>query len=119
MKLRMYLSLALLITFSAVAVYACDIFLTTDKEKYKIGDTVVLKMEVKWTHKTCVKEAVEPVLKLSGLELVAKTKFKEKSSGLWEVKFKMKVTEKNASINAYEDCPKGGGIANIKLQIED
>ena len=103
----------------AVSVPACEISFFPDKEKYSISDTAVLKMAVKWTHKTCIKEGVEPMLKFVDIEMIAKTKFKEKSPGLWEIRYKLKVTGKKAAINAVEDCSKGGGLGSIKLQIEE
>jgi hypothetical protein len=115
----MYVLIILLFIVFAISSYACEITFSPDKPKYKIGDTVILKMIVKWTHKTCIKEAVEPALKLSDMEMTAKTKFKETAPGLWEIKYKMKVIGNKAAVNAYEDCSKGGGTGNIKLQIEE
>jgi hypothetical protein len=119
MKIHYFIISIFAFIIVTVEASACDILLSSDKDQYKVGDVIVVKMEVKWTHKTCIKEDVEPSLKLVGLELVAKTKFKEISPGIWDVKYKMKVTGKNASINAYEDCSKGGGSANLKIRVQE
>jgi len=110
------LSFALLLLVSTLS-YACMIQIKTDKQSYKIGETAIITVELKLTHSNCIKEQEEPKIKVNGLKVFAKTKFKRVSGGLWIIKYKAKVIDKNATFTSFRDCTRGGDNSTLKIKV--
>jgi hypothetical protein len=116
MKL-LIITLSLIITILSGA-YACDISFATDKPEYAVGETAIVTLTLNQTHKNCTSEGKEPVIKASGCELSAKTKFKQKSPGVWEIKYKIKITSTTAAVSAHVDCSNEGGSGALKFKTK-
>ncbi len=113
-KLISILSLAY---FLNLELLACEIHSAADKEHYQVGDTAIIKVEVILTHRNCT-DHESPKLKLKGLDLLAKTAWKEKEVGKWIISYKVKVTAKENEFFAYRDsCDRGGGKSVLTLQV--
>jgi hypothetical protein len=109
--------LASLITSHALA---CEISLSAEKESYQVGDVAVVTAEIIDTHRNCTFAGKEPKVNTDGLELTAKTKYKEKTPGAWTIKYKLKVlTSKNQFTVLRDNCPKGGGTNTISLKVSE
>ena len=114
-NLTFSLSLAGLLVFD---LFACEINSIADKERYQLGDTAIIKVEVKLTHRNCT-DRESPKIKLKGLELLAKTAWKEKEVGVWLISYKLKVTAKENEFFAYRDsCDREGGRSTLKLKVD-
>ena len=101
----------------ALDVFACEIIATPDKDRYQLGDTAIIKVEVKLTHRNCT-DLESPKIKLKGLELIAKTAWKEKEVGKWLISYKLKVITKENEFFAYRDsCDRGGGKSTVILPV--
>jgi hypothetical protein len=99
---------------------ACELSLASDKEAYKTGDTAIVTLTLKLTHTNCALEGRETKIKITGGELKAKTKFKEISPALWQIKYKIVITAKDILIQAIQDCVTNGGSTNkLKLNVGD
>jgi hypothetical protein len=99
---------------------ACELFLSKDKDSYKMGDTAIVTLTLKLTHKNCALEGHETKVNIIGGDLTAKTKFKEISPALWQIKYKIVITGKDAAVQAIQDCTAKGGSANkLKLDVTD
>lgn len=99
-------------------VSACEVMMTADKESYAVGDTAVVTLILTQTHKNCVNDAVEPVMRVSGCELTAKTKYKRKAPGVYEIKYKFKITSSGAKVNAKVECDKEGGNGSLQFKVK-
>ena len=103
---------------------ACEIefkILKGEKENYKVGDTLVIKVDVKLTHRSCPVAMKKTKFKLKGMKVIKSTPWKQKSANDWVRKLKIVVTEKNAkkiNITAIRECEKDGGFGTLKLNME-
>jgi hypothetical protein len=112
------LTITLAILFWSSYANACELFLSGDKDQYRIGDTAIITLTLKLTHKNCALEGHETKVKVSSGDLVAKTKFKESSPAVWQIKYKIIITGKDASVQAIQDCTAKGGSANkLKFNV--
>ena len=97
---------------------ACEISLTPDKETYQVGEVAVVTADILDTHRNCTLKGTDPKLNASGLELTAKTKFKEKSPGQWTIKYKLKVLDAKNQFTVFRDgCQHEGGTKSITLKL--
>jgi len=100
--------------------FACEITLSSDKESYQVNDVAVVNAEIVDTHRNCTFRGKEPKVNATGLELTAKTKYKEKSEGTWTIKYKLKVlAPKNQFTVLRDNCPQGGGSNSIVIKVAD
>ena len=103
---------------------ACEIefkILKGEKDSYKVGDTIVIKVDVKLTHRSCPVAMKKTKFKLKGMKVIKSTPWKQKSANDWVRKLKIVVTEKNAkkiNITAIRECEKDGGFGSLKLDME-
>jgi len=89
------------------------------KENYKTGDTLVIKVFVKLTHRSCPVAMKKTKFKMKGLKVLKSTPWKETSTNEWERKLMAVVTAKsNGKINiaAVRECEKDGGFGSLKLE---
>jgi len=103
---------------------ACEIefkILKGEKDSYVVGDTIVIKVDVKLTHRSCPVAMKKTKFKLKGMKVIKSTPWKQKSANDWVRKLKIVVTEKNAkkiNITAIRECEKDGGFGSLKLDME-
>ena len=85
--------------------FACNIELNVvdgAKKVYNKGDILVIKAQVAFTHRSCTTDINSTKVNPNGLQIVQATKWSEKSNGVWERKFKVKVSNpknKKAALN--------------------
>lgn len=100
-------------TFSIVN--ACDIKLEvvgTTKTTYKIGEEIVVKATMIFTHGNCGIDLKETKFTPTGMKIKSATNWKEVSPGVFERKFKLILTKSDDdkhSFTSNRQCRKGGG----------
>jgi len=117
-KLVFLISLLLL---TAVVSMACEINFKVEgqeKTKYNIGEIVVLRVTVEFTHNACPVALKETKIQANGMEILGATEWKNVSGNIWERKIKVKITsnkEGKAIISARRSCEKDGGTGTLTL----
>lgn len=117
-KIVFLISLMLSTAFVSMA---CEINFKIDgqeKAKYDIGDIVVLKITVEFTHNACPVALKETKIQANGMEILGATEWKNVSGNIWERKVKVKITsnkEGKAIISARRSCDKDGGSGTLTL----
>jgi len=110
------------ISFAPQKANACEIefeILKGKKEVYNVGDTIIVKVMVKLTHRSCPVALKKTKFKLNGMKVLKSTKWKQLSSMDYERKLKIVVTGakgKKVSLNAIRECEKDGGFGSLKLE---
>lgn len=100
---------------------ACEIdfeIIKGEKESYSTGDTLVVKVIVALTHRSCPIAMKKTKFKMKGLKVMKSTPWKELSPNDYVRKLMMVVTaESNGKINisAIRECEKDGGFGSLKL----
>ncbi len=118
-KLTKFVSNIALFLLTTPAI-ACEISLTSDKEQYQLGDVAVVSAKLIDTHRDCTFKGKEPKVAADGLELTAKTKYKETSPGEWFIKYKFKISAVKNQVTVYRDnCTKGGGTKSLSLSVAE
>ena len=113
--------LILLMLSTAFVSMACEINFKIDgqeKAKYDIGDIVVLKITVEFTHNACPVALKETKIQANGMDILGATEWKNVSGNIWERKIKVKITsnkEGKAIISARRSCEKDGGTGTLTL----
>lgn len=127
MKIKWILSIiiaAFIITLTPQQTKACEIefeILKGKKEVYNVGDTIIVKIQVKLTHRSCPVKLKKTKFKLNGMKVLKATKWKQLSSMDYVRKLKVTITgaEGNkVSINAIRECEKDGGFGSLKLETK-
>ncbi len=113
------------ITLTSTNAFSCEIDLKVDdknkKETYKVGDVIVVKVKVTFTHRVCTSTIDKTKFDTKGLKVEGATDWKETSTGVFERKLKVKITgTKNGklSLNAVRTCDKTGGYATLSLESD-
>ncbi len=102
---------------------ACEIEITVvkgKKESYQVGDTLVLQVFVKLTHRSCPVKMKETKFNMKGLKVIKSTPWKQLSAMEYKRKLMVVVKEtKNGKLNltAIRECDKDGGFGSIKLDV--
>jgi hypothetical protein len=122
-KLLFTILLAITITLiSSQSVKACEIeFEITkgEKESYQTGDTLVIKVLVKLTHRSCPVAMKKTKFKMKVLIVMISTPWKETSTNEWERKLLTVVTAQSKgkiNLSAIRECEKDGGFGSLKLE---
>jgi hypothetical protein len=103
---------------------ACEIefkILKGEKEAYRAGDTLVVLVEVKLTHRSCPVAMKKTKFKLKGMKVIKSTPWKQLSANDYKRKLMIVVTEKeakNINLTAIRECEKDGGFGTMKLDME-
>lgn len=104
-------------------VEACEIEFTVlgddKKESYKVGDEIVVKIDVIFTHRVCPEGIENTKFKYDGVKVLGATKWKEIANGKFERKLKLKVVEgnnPNLTLEAIRKCDKEGGYGKISVK---
>ncbi len=112
----------LIVSFAPQKVNACEIefeVLKGKKEVYHVGDTIIVKVMVKLTHRSCPVALKKTKFKLNGMKVLKSTGWKQLSSMDYERKLKIVITGakgKKVSLNAIRECEKDGGFGSLKLE---
>jgi hypothetical protein len=105
--------------------HACEIefeILKGKKEVYKVGDTLVVKVKVELTHRTCPVKLKKTKFKMKGIKVVKATGWKKLTSMKYERKLKIVITgakKGKAVLNAIRECEKDGGFGSFKLEVKE
>ena len=103
---------------------ACEIVVSVEgvqKEKYKTGDVVVLKITVVLKHRNCDVSLDQTDIRVSGSQITGATKWVNTEVRTWEKKIKIKILsdkEGKAVITAVRTCEKDGGKGSLTLLTE-
>ena len=122
--LKIVFASALLFFLPSIA-RACDIIVTVEgvqKEKYKAGDIVVVKITVILKHRSCDVSLDETDIRVSGSQITGATKWVNTTGRTWERKLKIKIgsdAEGKAVITAVRTCEKDGGKGSLTLLTEN
>ena len=119
---RVLFLLGVILLFTNVAkVVACEIefeVVDGEKEVYNVGDVMVIKVHVAFTHRVCPIAIKDTKFEKKGLKIEGATPWKELSAGVWERKLKVKVLETKKGkllLTATRTCDKEGGFGEITL----
>ena len=115
---KIILTAITLIILNISNAFACEIEIKKDKNDYKVGDYVIFTVTIEQDHNRCLHDGEEPIINQSGLELLGKTTFTEISNNIWEIKYKAKITDNNATFTAIRECTKGGDRATVKIDAK-
>jgi hypothetical protein len=101
---------------------ACEIeyeILKGKKEVYNVGDTIIIKVKVALTHRSCPIALKDTKFKLNGMKVLQATPWKQLSSMKFERKLKIIITGakgNKVTINTIRECEKDGGFGSLKLE---
>ncbi len=105
--------------------HACEIefeILKGKKEVYQVGDTLVVKVKVELTHRTCPVKLKKTKFKMKGIKVIKATGWKKLTSMKYERKLKIVVTASKkgkAILNAIRECEKDGGFGSFKIPVKE
>lgn len=111
-----------LFTFIPKEASACEIefeILKGKKDIYSAGDTIIVKVIVKLTHRVCPVAMKQTKFKLNGMKVIKSTGWKKLSENDYTRKLIIVITGKKGkkvSINAIRECEKDGGFGSMKLE---
>lgn len=114
---RLIFLIAVFLAINSISIFACEIKIATDKTAYTIGEYAILTITIKQDHARCLHEGEEPLIKVTGIELVGKTDFTKIATDTWQIKYKVKIIDKVATFTAVRDCTKGGDKETISLLV--
>ena len=124
MKFRWLIFMALGIfffQFIPIIVNACEIefeIVKGEKETYQNGDTLIVKVNVILTHRSCPVAIKKTQFKTSGLKVLKATSWKQLTSMEYERKLIIVLNEPKKgkfTINAIRTCDKDGGFGSLIL----
>ncbi len=110
------------LSFGAQETKACEIefeILKGKKDVYNVGDTIVVKVIVKLTHRSCPVALKKTKFKMKGMKVLKSTGWKQLSSMDYERKLKIVITGtkgNKVTLNAIRECEKDGGFGSMKLE---
>ncbi len=130
--MKTYLKYLLAAAFAAFAITlaapriasACDIdfdVVSGEKDKYKTGDELIIKVRVFFTHRNCPEGIDATKFKLDGIKVVGQKSWTEEGTGIYERLLKIKVTDngkEKSSIEAVRTCDKEGGYGKLTLDTK-
>jgi len=100
---------------------ACEIefeVIEGEKEVYAVGDVIIVKITVTFTHRICPEGIKATKFKTNGLKVIGAKEWDEVSHGVFERELKIKVTgneDGEVTINAIRTCDKTGGSGSLTL----
>lgn len=116
------LIVAIMMVFSQ-QVNACEIsfkIASEEKQTYKVGEEIVVTLEVVLTHRNCSEGIDATKYDFTGVKVLGATKWKEISGGKFERKFKLQVTDDEKGkhlMSATRTCDRDGGAGSIKFDV--
>jgi hypothetical protein len=117
---NLLLAVLSLMIFAAINLSACEIdfkIVDGEKDKYQKGDKIVVKVIVVFTHRNCPEGIDATQFNTDGLKIAKATRWEEKSTGTFERKLMLEVTDnkKDISITGIRTCDKEGGFGSLVL----
>ena len=119
---RSLLFMTILFTIGTVRLTACEIsfeVIKNKKEKNDIGDIIVVKVTVIFTHRICPEGIKKTEFQTSGLKVIGTKEWVEIKMGVYERELKIKVTgtkKGKVTISAVRKCEKEGGFGALELE---
>jgi hypothetical protein len=104
------------------SLFACEIEFAIQgkkKDKYKVGDEIVVKVKLTFTHRACPIAVKDTKFDTKGLKVAGATDWEETSPNVWERKLKLKVLSNKAgklTLTATRTCDKEGGFGTISFE---
>ena len=117
------IALILLFTAGISTLSACEIevkIMGEQKEFYKSGDTLILKVTVFLTHRDCPEGIKTTKFKGEGMKLLGAKKWKQTKPELFSRLVKVKITDPEngvAILHARRSCDKEGGYGVLKVNV--
>jgi hypothetical protein len=113
----------LIFAFGAfINLMACDITFTIvgdKKDTYKIGDEIVIEVQVKLIHRQCAVAMKDTKFTYEGLKIEGATEWTEKQAGVYIRKIKTKLITDNlkeVKLTATRKCNKDGGYGVFTIK---
>jgi len=122
--MKLFLFALIILSFGAAKVNACEIFfevIKNEKEKYNINDTIVIKVNVIFTHRICPAGIEKTEFETNGLNIITTNDWIEIDTGMWEKEMKLVVTGTKSgdiSITGIRRCEKEGGKGTVSFKSE-
>jgi len=102
----------------AAPVLACDISIEPSKATGQVGDTLIFTVSVYQTHRNCSVPIDDTQIRLTGMQLVSETGWKQIASMTYENELSVTLTaEGKGTLEVVRVCPKGGGEATTTVTI--
>ena len=119
-KLTMLTVMVVFIVFS-IAAFPCDITITkSDDKEVKVGDIIILKIDVTLTHRVCNLGPEDTKFETEGMKILAATSWKEIEPGQLQRKLKIEVEKAGeVTLKVIRDCRKGGAKSDYKLEVKE
>jgi hypothetical protein len=118
------LLISLLLLLASLRLQACEIRIDVldelKKETYTSGDTLILHVQVQFTHRICPEGIKKTKFTYENLKISGATEWKETKPGLYSRHIKAAITadkEGDAKITAIRTCDKEGGQGTCTLKI--
>ncbi|MCK9356366.1 MAG: 4Fe-4S binding protein [Dehalococcoidia bacterium] len=100
------------VSLLAAPVLACDISIESAKTSGQVGDTLVFTVTVYQTHRNCSVPIDDTQIRLTGMQLMSETGWKQIASMTYENELSVTLTaEGKGTLEVVRVCPKGGGEA--------
>jgi hypothetical protein len=115
------LTLAIFSITGIASLMACEIEFSVvgkKKEKYSVGDEIVVNVKITLIHRACPIAMKDTKFDTKGLEMLGATDWKETSTNVWERKVKMKVVSNKSGklvLTATRTCDKEGGFGSVSF----
>jgi hypothetical protein len=98
---------ALIVT--AVPLLACDIGISPSSASGTVGDTVVVTVTFRQTHRVCLVPVDDTQILLSGMELVSESAWSKVSTMTYQKELTVKLlTPGDGRVEVLRVCPNGG-----------
>jgi len=106
---------------SIASTWACEISLSTNDKKltYKVGDEVLINVQVKQIHHHCELGIKDTKFSYAGLKIVSATEWKEVSPGVYTRQVKALVVDTanhESKFTVKRTCDREGGLNAITLK---
>lgn len=118
------IGILLVFMLSLSGILACEIEFKTvgeAKEAYAVGDELVVKAIVTYTHRNCPVSIDDTKYDYPGFKVLGATPWKEVKPMVYERKFKLKVVKAvkgKAKFNAVRTCKKEGGSGSFSIIVK-
>lgn len=116
----LYFFIFLSIVLQTRYIYADEIIIKTDKEKYKRNEFVYITVELRLSRYNPNNYKISPpAIKTKGIKIYRKTRFKKIGQRLYVLKFKAVIIHEYAYIEAYKYSHYGKYGASKRLLLKD
>ncbi|MBU0489979.1 MAG: hypothetical protein KKA07_12065 [Bacteroidetes bacterium] len=118
---RLGITLALILAVGVYSAFSCEFSFEITKgkkEKYKVGDEIVVVVTLKLTHAVCSKTLKEVKFNSDGLKVTGAMEWVEASTGIWTRKLKIQIignAKGEPVLTVTRICEKDGGSGKLEL----